>query len=313
MNAFLYPACAVVVGLVTLVKLPTLWTRRTQVHVALWLVFALTTVLFTISSPTIWPVVSAAIGITNISGLITQGLVIVLAAIQQVLVLLWVHDTETAWRRLRPRLLAFAAVLVAMAVLFFVSMAHGENPNDFALAKAGQFPYYLTVYVLSFAVAQASTMRVCLSCARRVSDTWLRRGLLLTATGCLADFTYSACRLGDVVAALLGSSGAAWEPVVQIAAVTSAVLRPIAWTIPSWGHHLTNAAAWIGRLFALRQLAPLHARIVAVVPEVRLPLEPGTPLDTRLYRMLIEIRDGQRALQPWMTSAVTDDATRRPR
>jgi hypothetical protein len=88
--------------------------------------------------------------------------------------------------------------------------------------------------------------------------------------------------------------------------VTSAILRPIAWTIPSWGHHLSNASAWVGRVFALRQLAPLHARIVAVVPEVRLPLEAGTPVDTRLYRMLIEIRDGQRALRPWMSSGVAE-------
>ncbi|MBB5890484.1 MAB_1171c family putative transporter [Kutzneria kofuensis] len=313
MNAYLYPACAILVGIVTLVKLPTLWTRRTPVHVALWLVFALTTVLFTVSSPTVWPRVSAAIGITNISGLITQGLVIVLAAIQQVLVLLWVHDSETAWRKLRPRLLLFALVLVAMAVLFFVSMANGENPNDFALAKAGQFPYYLTVYVVSFCVAQASTFKICLQCARRVADTWLRRGLLLTGAGCGADFVYSAGRIGDIVAALFGSSGVAWEPVVQIAAVTSAVLRPIAWTIPSWGHHLTNASAWVGRVFALRLLAPLHARIVAVVPEVRLPLEAGTPVDTRLYRMLIEIRDGQRALQPWMSAAVGEDVSSRCR
>jgi hypothetical protein len=306
MNAYLYPACAIIVGLVTLWRLPTLWTRRTPVHVVLWLVFALTTVLFTVSSPTIWPRVSAALGITNISGLITQSLVIVLAALQQVLVLLWVHDSETAWRKLRLRLLAFAAVLVAMAVLFFDSMSKGENPNDFALAKAGQFPWYLTVYVLSFCVAQGSTLRICLQCARRVTDTWLRRGLLLTAAGCGADFGYAAGRLGDIVVAMFGSSGVAWEPVVQIAAVTSAVLRPIAWTIPSWGHHLSNAFAWVGRVFALRQLASLHARVVAVVPEVRLPLESGTPVDTRLYRMLIEIRDGQRALQPWMSSAVTE-------
>jgi hypothetical protein len=306
MNAYLYPACAIIVGLVTLWRLPTLWTRRTPVHVVLWLVFALTTVLFTVSSPTIWPRVSAALGITNISGLITQGLVIVLAALQQVLVLLWVHDWETGWRKLRPRLLAFAAVLVAMAVLFFDSMSKGENPNDFALAKAGQFPWYLTVYVLSFCVAQGSTLRICLQCARKVTDTWLRRGLLLTAAGCGADFVYATGRLGDIAVAMVGSSGVAWEPVVQIAAVTSAILRPIAWTIPSWGHHLSNASAWVGRVFALRQLAPLHARIVAVVPEVRLPLEAGTPVDTRLYRMLIEIRDGQRALRPWMSSAVAE-------
>ncbi|GAA3437746.1 hypothetical protein [Kutzneria kofuensis] len=137
MNAYLYPACAILVGIVTLVKLPTLWTRRTPVHVALWLVFALTTVLFTVSSPTVWPRVSAAIGITNISGLITQGLVIVLAAIQQVLVLLWVHDSETAWRKLRPRLLLFALVLVAMAVLFFVSMANGGTPTTSRWPRPG--------------------------------------------------------------------------------------------------------------------------------------------------------------------------------
>ncbi|HTI19422.1 MAG TPA: MAB_1171c family putative transporter [Kutzneria sp.] len=311
MNAYLYPACAIVVGIVTLLKLPSLWTRRTPTHVVLWLVFAGTAVLFTISSPTVWPRVSAAIGITNISGLITQGLVIVLAALQQVLVLLWVHDSAAAWRKLRVRLSLFALVLVAMSALFFVSMARGENPNDFALAKAGQFPYYLTVYVVSFCIAQGSTLRICLQCARRVTDTWLRRGLLLTAAGCSADFVYAAGRLGDIAAAAFGSSGVAWEPVVQIAAVTSAVLRPIAWTIPSWGHHLTDFWAWVGRLFALRLLAPLHARIVAVVPEVRLPLEPGTPVDTRLYRMLIEIRDGQRALQPWMSPVVSEDASSR--
>ncbi|EWM12767.1 MAB_1171c family putative transporter [Kutzneria sp. 744] len=311
MNAYLYPACAIIVGIVTLIKLPTLWTRRTPTHVVLWLVFAGTTLLFTISSPTVWPRVSAAIGITNISGLITQGLVIVLAALQQVLVLLWVHDSGTAWRKVRVRLSLFALVLVAMSALFFASMARGENPNDFALAKAGQFPYYLTVYVVSFCVAQGSTLRICLQCARKVSDTWLRRGLLLTAVGCGADFVYAGGRLGDIMVAAFGASGVAWEPVVQIAAVTSAILRPIAWTIPSWGHHLTDFWAWVGRVFALRRLAPLHARIVAVVPEVRLPLEAGTPVDTRLYRMLIEIRDGQRALQPWMSSLVASDAAAR--
>jgi hypothetical protein len=310
MNAVLYPACAAITLLATLIRLPALRRDRSPAQVALTVNFALLCIIWTISTPPIWTAISKFAGVPNLSGLLSQGAAILLVMCVQILVLHWAHERATAWRKAIPRLIILALVLIAMIILFFVAVDHGENPNDFAVTKARHFPVYLAVYITAYFIVQIDIFRLCWSFSKKAPEAWLRRGLQIAALGCFLSWAYCVGRIADIVAGQFGISGDPWEPVVQIAVVSSAIVRLIGWTIPSWGHYLSDVWSWFDRLRALRQLSPLHEAILAAIPNVSLSLEHGTPIATRLYRVLIELRDGQRALQPWMDPAVVDAAQR---
>jgi hypothetical protein len=85
-------------------------------------------------------------------------------------------------------------------------------------------------------------------------------------------------------------------------------------TIPAWGNRIGLPAllAWFDRYRVHRQLYPLWHDLYRVAPEIALfpPRSPATDalalrdLDLRLYRRIVEIRDGilalRRSVDPWV-------------
>jgi len=110
------------------------------------------------------------------------------------------------------------------------------------------------------------------------------------ATGTLAYLTDAATIAdtgGWAPAGAMDGAASAWEP------------RPGRWLCT---RHLTRS---------YRQLQPLWQALCAVIPEIALPPEPGTNLDRigfKLYRRVIEIRDGQLMLRAYANASVTRSA-----
>ncbi|MEU4891007.1 MAB_1171c family putative transporter [Streptomyces sp. NPDC044780] len=307
MNNYLYPTAAAISLLAFIYKLRVLRTDPSPMQVALLGNFFFLTITFTISTPPVWVEISQAAGIINLSGLLSQGTVILSAACQQLVLLHLSHERSIAWRKSVPRLAFLALVLTTMVTLFCVASSFGERPDDFAVTNARYYPAYMIVYLTGHTVNQIDVGILGWRYARVAPTRWLRRGFMLIALSVPVQLGYIGSRFADVIAGLLETTGHAWEPAAQIAVTVSTVTKTIGWTIPDWGRHLSRAWAWIDCRRAYHQLAPLHTKVTSYAPDV--VLDPGdVDVRTRLYRLVVEIRDAQWRLRTWMAPAVAEEA-----
>nr|WP_206269441.1 MAB_1171c family putative transporter [Streptomyces antioxidans] len=269
--------------------------------------FFFLTITFTISTPPVWVEISQATSIVNLSGLLSQSTVILSAACQQLVLLHLSHERHIAWRKSVPRLVFLALTLVTMVTLFCAASSFGERPDDFAVTNARYYPTYMIVYLTGHTVNQIDVGILGWRYAKVAPTPWLRRGLMLIALSLPLSLAYIVSRFADVIAGLLETTGHRWEPAAQIGVALSTVSKTIGWTIPDWGRHVTKIWAWIDYRRAYRQLAPLHAKVTSHAPDV--VLDPGdVDIRTRLYRLVVEIRDAQWRLRTWMTPAVAEEA-----
>ncbi|MET9646239.1 MAB_1171c family putative transporter [Streptomyces syringium] len=312
LNGSLYPLCAVIAFLALLYKLRILLTDRSVVQVALVGNFFFLVLTYTVSTPAVWTATSRAVGIVNFSGLFTQSCVIMQVACQQLVLLHLSHEPSIAWRKAVPRLSAIAVILVAMVALFSLASGVGEQSANFAVTHAQYYPAYLSVYLLGYGANQIDMLFLGWQHAKVAPTPWLRRGLLMISLAVPFGLIYALCRIADIVAGQLGSNGQAWEPVAPIAVAISAVIRVTGWTLPDWGPHLSRIWQRIEFQRAYWELRPLHRAVTAQVPAPVLHLERGTDLRTRLYRLIVEIRDAQWALRVWMDPSVAERARRDP-
>ncbi|MEV7565412.1 MAB_1171c family putative transporter [Streptomyces tanashiensis] len=304
MNSVLYPACAAAALLAFVYKLRVLRKDRSATQIFLLTNFLLLTLIFTVSTPLVWVATSRAVGIVNFSGLFTQSCVILMAATQQMILLHLSHAPSTATRKAMPRLLALGLALVAMIVLFSMATSRHENPTDFAVTKAQFYPAYLLVYLVAYGISQIDVQLLCFRYAKIAPTPWLRRGLYLVGLTMPIALIYTLTRLADIIAGQFGISGHAWEPLAQWSVTIATVVNIIGWTLPDWGRYLSTVwQAWDKRR-AYRDLDALHHSLTTQIPDPVLPLGPGAKLDTRLYRRMVEIRDAQWALRPWMYPGV---------
>ncbi|WSS41146.1 hypothetical protein OG220_11450 [Streptomyces sp. NBC_01187] len=197
-----------------------------------------------------------------------------------------------------------------MIALFCEATHQGERPHDFALSKAQYYPAYLSIYLIGFAVNQVDVGIMGWRHSKVAPGPWLRRGLRLVAFSTPFALIYSGCRAADIVAAQLGTTGHAWEPLAQCA-VAGTVSKTVGWTMPDWGRYVSKAWEAVDRRVAYRSLTRLHQDLTAQVPDPVLGLHAGADFRTRLYRMMVEIRDAQWALRFWMFPEAANDARRR--
>ncbi|MER8001647.1 MAB_1171c family putative transporter [Streptomyces sp. NPDC095613] len=313
MNHVLYPLCALISVLALLFKLRILRTDRSPTQIALLANFFFLSVTFTISTPTVWVAVSAQAGIVNLSGLLSQSTVILSAASQQLVLLHLSHDRRTAWRKATPRLVALATILATMVVLFSAATSHQENPDDFAVNHAQYYPLYLGVYLLGYTVNQVDVGILGWRYSKIAPTPWLRRGLVMIAVTMPFAMIYALCRVADIIAGRLGSSGHAWEPIAQVSVSLAVIAKTIGWTLPDWGRHLSRLWLRIQHEIALRQLKPLHEEVTRQTDCMILDLGPRADVRTRLYRLLVEIRDAQWVLRKSMHPCVAVYAEKKAR
>ncbi|MCB5168256.1 hypothetical protein LG634_25925 [Streptomyces bambusae] len=308
MTAVLYPLCAAVSLLAMAYRARVLRTDPSAPQLALVANFLLLGIVFAVSTPSLYVAVSSAAGVVNFAGLLAQICVIGMTVCQQVVLLHLRYPAETARRKAGPRVATLGLVVAAMAVLFMTGPGMGEAPETFSLDSARTSPAYLTVYLAAFTANQVQVGAMGWRYARIAPSAWLRRGLRLVAFTLPLALAYTACRTADVIAVRYGGSGHAWEPVAQLSVGLAVLVQTAGWVLPDLGPHVSTAAARLRARAAYRDLAPLHVTLTTAVPEPVLDLGREADLSTRLYRMLIEIRDAQWELRTWMDAEVTGRA-----
>ncbi|RZU51274.1 hypothetical protein EV385_3084 [Krasilnikovia cinnamomea] len=294
--------------------------RREPSNTALW-VLSVSIVLpatgFTVAAPLIYPHVGRVSGVPDLATLIVYGCIAGYGIVVSIMLLLW-HKSPREARRAGTALLAlYGAALAAMIVLFFHIDTASEHPLDFdetfgPTAVGGAF---LLVYVSMYTTGLIATAVRGHQFARHVAGTgghpWLRRGLRIVSVGSCVALGYAVCKSVFVV---LAWSGVYLPDLSKLGVLFACLASPpiaIGLTMPSWGPKLTTVTGWLRKRRKYRQLRPLWEVMYHAVPGIA--LEQPTygwallgDLDFRLYRRLVEIRDGRLALAPHMPDTVPD-------
>ncbi|MFD9698257.1 MAB_1171c family putative transporter [Lentzea sp. NPDC059081] len=233
----------------------------------------------------------------------------------------WLTGTPAQARRRSRRaawwLLAGAAVLTVLFVLAPVDV----DDVRFATRYAGT-PWvleYWVAYVACLTPAIVTVMRETWRFARVTPDPVLRLGLRVVAAGGLCGLVYHVHKGLLFAAARFGFDYLHLGLVDMVVPLASNVFvfggATIRWWAPRIG--LTVLVAWVKRYRTYRWLRPLWLDLYRASPHIALQRPRGAHLDLlpddlglRLYRRVIEIRDGRVALQPYLDPAVAARARR---
>lgn len=266
---------------------------------------------FTLVTGIVFRPLDALIGIPNLTKLLVHGSMILFSAYVLRLLAFWRYpDVQARMRAHIPLLFGFLTV-GAMTTLILLAPIHNVYNIHFWKSFAGQryMFWYLTIFLISFSVALLEIGRHSWKYANdAVHSLWLRRGLRVTAIGAYIALGYCLCR-GIYLLAL--QAHVRIEPLVDLAIPFVSLGQTLCFvglTMPSWGPHLTNRKVRRGQLHSYRSLHPLWFALYQAFPAIALhpPVKPRDnqvavgDLDYRLYRRMIEIRDGLLVLRPYL-------------
>ncbi|GAA2718745.1 MULTISPECIES: MAB_1171c family putative transporter [Streptomyces] len=280
---------------------------RDPALLALCAVFALSGMSFFVSLPPVWVQVDRITGVPNMAAVLAQCCVLSLVFGQQVVLTYWARPPEEARRVARWQLGACAAAVAALITLFCLLTPTDQRVKDFTLYYVHD-PYYvayLSLYIAVYLVGEANVCRVCRRYAKVAGRTWLRRGLRVTAAGAFICLGYGAVRAGNVLGTVFHFDLRAWEDVAWLCGDVGSALTLVGWTLPGWGPRVAAVGNWLRAYHRHRRLYPLWAALHGAVPTIALTPPRGAladrlafgQLEFRLYRRVIEIRDGQLALR----------------
>lgn len=320
MKGIIFPVCAAALWVTVLFRLRDLVRRWPDASsIALCAALALAGVSFTVSVPAVSAAIDATTGFANLGAFVIHACTVSYSFTTLALLEFWANPLHRALPRARRRLIALAVVLVALATLFLVAGVEHRSPH-YLLQNTGDpiVAGYGLLYIGALSVGVVAAVVLCWRYAKLVRRPWLRRGLRLTAVGNGLTLGYCATRFGQIVGAQVGASPAPWEALVPLFAGLGSLVGLAGLTMPNWGPRLTALRRWSGQYRAYRRLYPLWSALHRAVPEIALE-PPGSgvadrlavrDLNLRLCRRVIEIRDAQLSLQPWLDPRHADLALR---
>ena len=250
------------------------------------------------------------LGIKNFAILLMHLSAVAFCVSAQILLLQWSYGFAEIKRRIVGWALAGVFLECVLVVLFFVSGAP-DKPRE-ALSTGCRNPLILA-YLLIFMVSQAAPCMPiyfhCKTFARLTTDVWLRRALRLIAISAVLFFLYCLARVVNVITPLFNVNIGGWVILASVFSGVGIVMMSIGLTMPSWGVHASKLAKWGRNYASYRDLHPLWDALRRCFPDIVLepPSSQVSDLHYRLHRRVIEIRDGWRALRPYM--AQSDSST----
>jgi hypothetical protein len=203
-------------------------------------------------------------------------------------------------------------------IVLFVLAPLDETTASLA-GRYATYPYvaqYMMVYLSACAVGLASIGCLGWRYAKLAGRPWLRRGLRIAVAGAASGMCFCLCKGVYVVGLRLGVQLRYMEAVTPLFASVCGLLLVGGLTLPAWGPRLAELEAAARRYRSYRQLNPLWLALYRAVPQIALvpPSShrdwPLRDLGFRLYRRVIEIRDGRLALRPYFDHRVASAALR---
>ncbi|KAA2256927.1 hypothetical protein F0L68_25870 [Solihabitans fulvus] len=228
-------------------------------------------------------------------------------------------DRTRAASRLRA---GYAGASVLALIVLFELAPLGNDADDFVNQYAGK-PFvteYLLVFLGYLTVSLGDVFRLSTRYARHATQPFLRIGLRTMGAGVLIGVAFVLHKaFYALVRRFDGSPPWPEGPVSTILTGCAVLPFVVGATIAGWGPAISRQWDKLARYRAYRRLWPLWSattlampNIAFVPPDTRLAgAGPWRTLDFRLYRRVIEIRDGRLALRPYLDQRVHDLARER--
>ncbi|MFG1949403.1 MAB_1171c family putative transporter [Nonomuraea sp. NPDC048826] len=278
-----------------------------------WLVLLGLSLSLTFLTPAVYALIGEVTGIPNLARLLGHGSMLVVAWSARTFLWHLSHPVSAVRPLTRFHLAIMALTFTVMSALF---LAADTPVNDVRFAARyaatpGVLEYWL-VYTTYLIPAFGSMAVLGRRYARMSTAPLLRVGLRLVTVGAYLAIGYHVHKTLVFAAARLSFS---YPPTGSLLAdgilpLLAHLLVLSGATLPAWGR-LVNAPAslvWLDRYRTYQTLRPLWRALYAANPHIA--LTPATPalldlltvrdLDLRLYRRVIEIRDGRLALAPYL-------------
>ncbi|MGW4485782.1 MAB_1171c family putative transporter [Amycolatopsis sp. NPDC004368] len=251
-------------------------------------------------------------GVQNLAILVLHLSAVAYCISAQILLMQWANPLSEVHRAIRAWIIAGVVLCVVLTALFFIGNRPGTPASAFGTGSSNPVILtYLLLFIVSQAVPCVTIYRQCIPYARSTTKPWLRRALRMLAVGAVVLFLYCAARTVNIVSPMFGLSVGPWAIAASLFSALGIVIVSLGLTMPSWGGHVTNLVAWARNYSSYRALYPLWHSLYESSPGIALEPPSGadrqwSDLHYRLHRRVIEIRDGWRALRPYMDRA---DAT----
>lgn len=324
MKDILHPLCLAIAGTGFLFLLRDLGkSRRDRALVALAFTYGFSALSYAVSLTWVWVRIDGIFGVTNISVPLAQGCVILVFALQATVLAYWSKPPAEARRRSRHLLVAAAAVIVGMAVLFVLLTPATTRPVDFATYYAHDpfYQAYVLMYFGTYTVAEVYLAWSCWRYARTASNPSIAWGLRLITVGAIITLGYSAVRIGAVVGAEVGFSVHRLDAFAWACGDIGATATQIGYFLPTLARRTAAARDWTTAHLHYRSLHQLWAALDRADPGItlrrpapqRADLLRGRSVHFPLLRRRVEIRQGQKLLRRYLDPAARDEAETRRR
>lgn len=246
------------------------------------------------------------LGVDNSAILVMHLAAVAYCVSAEILLLQWAEPLPAIRRGIRNWVFFGLGTEVLLVLLFFVSGAP-HKPST-ALITGSSDPLilaYLVVFIVSQTIPCVTIFRACLSYAKMTDKIWLCRALRFLTVGSVLLFLYCATRTVNMIGAAAGVQLHGWRIVPAVFSGLGITVVSFGLTMPSWGPRLSDLGLWADNFLSYRALYPLWRAVCQESPEIVLePPNPGVSnLHYRLHRRVVEIRDGWRALRPYMDAA----------
>jgi hypothetical protein len=259
-------------------------------------------------------------GIPNLGRLVSNAAALVAICGAQTFLIYVTRGPDAARPLVARRYAALAVCLATIAVLFALTPADRDTSaaSPLHFHKIYNSPY-IWVYLGYLGYGLTDVARYAWHYARISTRPYLRMAMWLAGIGGACGLVYALLR-GVFLAADEAGYGlptAEADTAGPLYLITTTILL-VATTLPAWGPRLTALGHWYRSRQQLRQLRPLWMALHTAYPHLAL-LPPTTaiadaldPRDVplRLYRRVIEIRDGLLTLRPHLAPGLAPAAQR---
>lgn len=278
-----------------------------------WLALCLMALALTVLLPQCYVAIDRLTGRPNLARLLGDGLGLLAAWATQALLYHVNYPADVARRQVRRVGMAVIAALLLMAC-FFALAPLSEEAFDFTgrYQTAPFIPEYRIVFLAALGLAMANFARLSWRYARETKRPATSLGLRMVAVAGDVGLVYVANEVLRIGTAQLGVAEPIPNPgvVSQLLIATFMALGLVGTTMPAWGPYagIPRLATWLDRYRSLRRLYPLWLALYRVHPQIALnpprtrlmEVLDGRDLHHRLYRRVVEIRDGILYLRPSM-------------
>jgi hypothetical protein len=304
--------------LAVLLKAPGAWrTSGPPARRALWVALLALALGWTLRTPWGYHGFDDLSATPNLAQYVGDGLALGTGCAILAMLLHQTNDLPTASQRIRSRSASLLIVLVTMGVAFVLAPVENET-TEFVTqyrSEPGLLAYWLP-FLAYLSYVFLDLTRLCRRYARLSERRYLTIGMRLIQVAGVLGIAYVALRAAYLVAVHVSDSEhlATYEPASKALVASLSILAIVGATLPAVGPRLEAYRAH-------RELYPLWSALYRATPDIALspPASPARErlrwrdLQFRLHRRVIEIRDGQMALRPYMHPDVAEEARQRGR